>query len=232
VGATPKVTTRERTKRSAQLSPGPRTNPAVTARPVTRAERTAERREAILSAGLEEFSQSGFADARLDDVAKRAGVAKGTIYLHFHDKEHLFQEIVRAMLAPFIGSLELLGQLDMPTQAFGDQIVDLFVREIYETRRCDVIRLVITEGRRFPHLAEFYYREVLSRIFAALGPVLRRAAERGEARPGLVDFPHLVAAPALLAILWGGVFETFSPLDVRAMLHAHLDVLFGLPRKP
>src|SRR3974377_1798409 len=109
----------------------------------------------------------------------------------------------------------------MPARAIGDQIVDLFVREIYETRRRDVIRLIITEGRRFPHLAEFYYREVLSRIFAALRPVRRGAAERGEAPPGLVEFPHLVAAPALLAILWDGVFERSAPLDLRAMLHIH-----------
>jgi AcrR family transcriptional regulator len=195
-----------------------------------RAVRSAERREAILSAGLEEFSQLGFAAARLDDVARRAGVAKGTIYLHFHDKEHLFQEIVGAMLAPFIGSLEALGHSDMPMREFGERIADLFIREIYETRRREVIRLIITEGRRFPHLAEFYYREVLSRIFGALRPVLQKAAERGEAPLGLVDFPQLVAGPALLAILWDGVFDRLAPLDVRAMLHIHLDALFGLRR--
>src|SRR4051812_27687470 len=72
----------------------------------TRQERASERRDAILAAALDEFSERGFAAARLDDVAKRADVAKGTIYLHFRDKEHLFQEIVRAMLAPLVGSLE------------------------------------------------------------------------------------------------------------------------------
>ena len=63
-----------------------------------RAARQVERREAILAAALDEFSASGFAAARLDDVARRAGVAKGTIYLYFRDKESLFQELVRAML--------------------------------------------------------------------------------------------------------------------------------------
>ena len=227
-----KRTTQVARNKSARPSAGPRAKAVAARRRDIRAERAAQRREAILFAALEEFSERGFADARLDDVANRAGVAKGTIYLHFHDKEHLFQEIVRAMLAPFVGSLEALGQLEMPARAVGDQIVDLFVREIYETRRRDVIRLIITEGRRFPHLAEFYYREVLSRIFAALRPVLRSAAERVEAPPGLVEFPQLVAAPALLAILWDGVFERFAPLDVRAMLHIHLDVLFGVRRKP
>jgi AcrR family transcriptional regulator len=193
----------------------------------TRQERASERRDAILAAALDEFSERGFAAARLDDVAKRADVAKGTIYLHFRDKEHLFQEIVRAMLAPLVGSLEALGHSDMPMRDVGERIVDLFIREIYETRRRDVIRLIITEGRRFPHLAEFYYREVLSRIIAALSGLLRRAAACGEAPAGLVDFPQLVGGPALLAVVWSGLFERFAPLDVRAMLHTHLDILFG-----
>jgi AcrR family transcriptional regulator len=196
----------------------------------SRQERASERRDAILAAALDEFSERGFAAARLDDVAKRADVAKGTIYLHFRDKEHLFQEIVRAMLAPLVGSLEALGYSDMPMRALGERIADLFIREVYETRRRDVIRLIITEGRRFPHLAEFYYREVLSRIFAALRAVLRRAAARGEAPPGLVDFPQLVGGPALLAVVWSGLFEKFAPIDVRAMLHTHLDILFGRGR--
>jgi AcrR family transcriptional regulator len=197
----------------------------------SRQERASDRRVAILAAALDEFSERGFAAARLDDVAKRADVAKGTIYLHFRDKEHLFQEIVRAMLAPLVGSLEALGHSDLPMLDVGERIVDLFIREIYETRRRDVIRLIITEGRRFPHLAEFYYREVLSRIFAALSGLLRRAATRGEAPAGLADFPQLVGGPALLAVVWSGLFERFEPLDVRAMLHTHLDILFGRGRK-
>jgi AcrR family transcriptional regulator len=201
------------------------------AEPRTRQERAGERREAILAAALDEFSECGFAAARLDDVAKRAGVAKGTIYLHFRDKEHLFQEIVRAMIGPLVGSLEALGHIDLPMHELGKRIVDLFIREIYETRRRDVIRLIITEGRRFPHLAEFYHREVLSRIFAAMRVLLRRAVGRGEAPPGLVDYPQLVGAPALLAVVWSGLFERFEPLDMRAMLQTHVEILFGAWRK-
>ena len=68
-----------------------------------RAASAAERRDAILAAALEEFAASGFAATRLDDVARRAGVAKGTIYLYFRDKESLFQELVRATLVPMVG---------------------------------------------------------------------------------------------------------------------------------
>src|SRR5262245_48488186 len=73
-----------------------------------RAEQAAARRTAILAAALDEFSARGFAATRLEDVAKRAGVAKGTIYLHFKDKEALFQELVRTMLSPVVARLEQL----------------------------------------------------------------------------------------------------------------------------
>jgi AcrR family transcriptional regulator len=192
-----------------------------------RAARSAARREAILAAALDEFSQRGFAAARLDDVAKRANVAKGTIYLYFRDKEALFQELIRAMLTPVVGTVETMGQADLPIGVLADRIVDFFVREVYETRRKDVIRLMIAEGRRFPHLAEFYYREVLSRIIAAMRALLARAAARGEVPASLVEFPQLIAAPGLIAIVWSGLFERFEPLDVRALMKTHIELLFG-----
>jgi len=192
--------------------------------------RSAARRDAILSAALEEFSARGFEATRLDDVAKRADVAKGTIYLYFRDKESLFQELIRAMLTPLVGTIEALGAADLPVSVLAEQIVELFVREIYETRRKDVIRLMLTEGRRFPKLVEFYYREVLSRIIGAVRAILARAAARGEVPQGLVDFPQIIAAPGLVAIIWSGLFERFEPLDVRAMMKAHLDMLFA-PRR-
>src|SRR6187549_3730549 len=79
-----------------------------------RVEQAALRRETILSAALEEFSARGFAAARLDDVARRAGVAKGTIYLYFRDKETLFQELVRAELSPMVGTIETAQLTDLP----------------------------------------------------------------------------------------------------------------------
>jgi AcrR family transcriptional regulator len=206
------------------------------ARPQTGGEgrnaRSAARRDAILAAALDEFSARGFEAARLDDVAKRANVAKGTIYLYFRDKESLFQELIRTMLTPIVGSIEAMGAADLPVSVLAERIVDLFVREIYETRRKDVIRLMITEGRRFPKLAEFYYREVLSRIIAAVRAILRRAAARGEVPQALVDFPQIIAAPGLVAIVWSGLFERFEPLDVRAMMKAHVEMLFAPRRVP
>jgi len=193
-----------------------------------RAQKSAARRGAILAAALDEFSAQGFAAARLDDVARRAGVAKGTIYLHFRDKEALFQELIRSVLSPFVGTFEAALTADVPARALADQIVELFVAEVYGTRRKDVIRLIVSEGPRFPHIAEFYYREVLSRIMAAVRDWMRRAQARGEVRgDALVRFPQLVGAPAITAIVWGGLFERLEPLDVRAFMHAYVDLVFG-----
>ena len=194
--------------------------------------RSFERRDAILSAALDEFSIRGFEAARLDDVARRAGVAKGTIYLYFRDKESLFQELIRTMLTPLVGTIEAMGEADVPVALLADRIVDLFVREVYETRRKDVIRLMISEGRRFPKLAEFYYREVLSRIIGAVRSLLRRAAARGEIPERLAEFPQIVAAPGLVAIVWSGLFERFEPLDVRKMMKTHVELLFAPRRAP
>ena len=225
------------TVRRSKSKPAPRKSkaapsPAGSRADGKRATGSAARRDAILAAALEEFSARGFEATRLDDVAKRANVAKGTIYLYFRDKETLFQELIRTMLTPLVGIIEAMGAADVPVSVLADKIVDIFVREIFETRRVDVIRLMITEGRRFPKLAEFYYREVLSRIIAAMRAILRRAADRGEAPQALADFPQLIAAPGLVAIVWGGLFERFEPLDVRAMLKAHVDLLFAPRRSP
>jgi AcrR family transcriptional regulator len=190
--------------------------------------RQAEKRDAILAAALDEFAASGFAAARLDDVARRAGVAKGTIYLYFRDKESLFQELVRTMLSPMVGIIETERLADRPMRDVAEMIVDLFAREIFGTRRKDVMRLIVTEGARFPKLAEFYYREVIERVLVALRAILSRAVVRGELQSdALVRFPQLLVAPALLALVWNGMFDRFTPLDFRALMHAHLDILFG-----
>jgi AcrR family transcriptional regulator len=198
-----------------------------------RAAKAEERRNAILKAALDEFSERGFAAARLDDVARRAGVAKGTIYLYFKDKEALFQELVRFQIGPVVGALETVLASDLPLKVIVDNALDIFVREIYGTHRKQVLRLIISEGPRFPALAEFYYREVLAHILKAVRTRLARAVERGEIDGDeLVRFPQLLGAPGIVAIVWSGLFDRFEPLDVRAMLRAYFDRLFGTRRQP
>jgi AcrR family transcriptional regulator len=197
-------------------------------KPGPRQEQSAARREAILAAALDEFSTRGFTATRLDDVAKRAGVAKGTIYLHFADKEALFQDIVRTMVVPVISNVEKMPPVDLPIRVFFEGMINMFVHEIYGTRRREVIRLVIAEVPRFPALAEFYYREVIERALTAVRARIARAAERGELpNDALVQFPQLLVAPFLLSVIWNGLFERFAPLDVAAMLRMHLDLILG-----
>jgi AcrR family transcriptional regulator len=194
----------------------------------TRVARREKRRAAILDAALEEFAARGFAATRLDDVARRARIAKGTIYLYFRDKESLFQELVRTMLSPLVGTIEAAPLSEVPIRAVAEMIVDVFVREIYGTRRKDVIRLIISEGPRFPKLAEIYYREVIARVLPVIRARLALAVERRElSRDALARFPQLLVAPALVAIIWNGLFGRFAPLDIRDLMRAHLDLLFG-----
>jgi hypothetical protein len=116
----------------------------------------------------------------------------------------------------------------VPIRAVAEMIVDVFVREIYGTRRKDVIRLIISEGPRFPKLAEIYYREVIARVLPVIRARLALAVERRElSRDALARFPQLLVAPALVAIIWNGLFGRFAPLDIRDLMRAHLDLLFG-----
>jgi len=214
--------------RTASKSPNKSLAAGRDALPGARAQRAAERRDAILAAALDEFAAQGFAAARLDDVAKRAGVAKGTIYLYFADKETLFQELIRTQISPVIGGVIHASHADIPLKVFTEQLTEVFVREVLGTRRKDVIRLVITEGQRFPKLAEFYYREVISRVLEAVRAMLRRAVERGELKDDrLVRYPQLLAAPGIMAIIWSGLFDKFEALDVRSLMRAHFEMLFG-----
>jgi AcrR family transcriptional regulator len=186
------------------------------------------KRDAILAAALKEFSARGFATARLDDVARRAGVAKGTIYLYFSDKETLFQELVRAELSPVVAALEAMPDGDIPLRAIAERLVTIFAREIFGTHRKDVIRLVLTEGPRFPHIAEFYYHEVVERIMAVIRALAQRAVTRGELpNDALVRFPQLLGAPGIVAIVWSGLFDRWAKIDVEAFMLAYLDLVFG-----
>jgi AcrR family transcriptional regulator len=196
--------------------------------PSNRASRAAERREAIIAAGLEEFVARGFAATRLDDVAKRAGVAKGTIYLHFTDKEALFQELVRTALVPLINRLAAPPVAGGTARAMIESFAETFARDVVATRRGDILRLLIAEGARFPSLADFYYREVVSRGMAGMRALIEYGIARGEIRDAaLAQFPQLIAAPAIIAVIWQGLFGKHAPLDATAMLRVHIDLIFG-----
>jgi len=202
---------------------------SVTAKsPSNRAERTAERRAAIIEAALDEFVARGFTATRLDDIASRAGVAKGTIYLHFKDKESMFEELIRTALVPLIGRLgappAMAGSVRDAIEAFAQ----MFIREVASTRRGEIIRLIVSEGPRFPAIADFYYREVVSRGLAGMRALIELAVARGEIQhKDLARFPQLLVAPAIVAVVWQSLFSRHAPLDTNEMFRTHLDLIFG-----
>ena len=200
------------------------------ARPASnRAERAAERREAIIAAAMDEFIAQGFAATRLDDVAKRAGVAKGTIYLHFKDKEALFEELIRTAIVPLV---DRLAAGPPPVGASVRDMVEGFVRtfihEVTTTRRGDIVRLIVAEGPRFPAVADFYYREVVSKGLAGMRAAIQLGIARGEIKhKDLAQFPQILIAPAMIAVIWQSLFARHAPLDANEMFRVHLDLIFG-----
>jgi hypothetical protein len=119
----------------------------------------------------------------------------------------------------------------VPTRAVFEGFVQMFVREVLPTRRADIIRLVIMEGRNLPSVAEFYYREVIQRGMAAMTKLVERGIARGEIHNrGLAQYPQVMIGSALVAIIWKSLFEKHAPLDVEAMLKTHVDLIFGSGR--
>ncbi len=196
-----------------------------------RIDRAAERRAAIVQAAMDEFIARGFAATRLDDIAKRAGVAKGTIYLHFKDKESMFEELIRTAIVPFVSRLSAPPPSSGSVRDMVEALARMFLQEVAGTRRGDLVRLIIAEGPRFPEIADFYYREVVSRGLAAMRGLIQLAIARGEIRePKLVQHPQLMIAPMMVAVLWKSLFDRHAPLDAEAMLQTHLDLIFGARR--
>ena len=196
--------------------------------PSNRAERTAERREAIIEAALDEFISRGFTATRIDDVARRAGVAKGTIYLHFKDKESMFEELIRTALVPLIGRLHAPPPSGGSVRDAVEAFARTFIQEVAATRRGDIVRLIVAEGPRFPSIADFYYREVVSRGLAGMRALIELAVSRGEIQQkNLARFPQILVAPAIIAVIWQSLFSRHAPLDATEMFRVHLDLIFG-----
>jgi AcrR family transcriptional regulator len=227
-GVPPKPAARRRGEKVASVKAPKPALPVPPKPPSSRAARAAERRQAIIDAALDEFIARGFTATRLDDVARRAGVAKGTIYLHFKDKESMFEELIRTAIVPLIGRLASPPPLGASVRAALEGFARTFIEEVASTRRGDIVRLIIAEGPRFPGIADFYYREVISRGLAGMRALIELAIARGEiGQPELARFPQIVVAPAIVAVIWKSLFERHSPLDALEMFRVHLDLIFG-----
>lgn len=194
----------------------------------------AAKREKLLDAALTVFLAEGYSAARLDDIAAAAGVAKGTIYLQFTDKEDLFRALILERMAPLLTEAEALaGNFTGTTRDLLKMLSQRMRQELLATRRKDLLRLVISEAPRFPWLAEFHYRNVVSRGIGMVRAIAQRGVERGElASDALVRFPQLLPASMLTAVIWTTVFDRFEPLDADSFIDTHLELLLRALETP
>ena len=185
------------------------------------------RRQAILEAVLAVFAARGYEAARLDDVAAQAGVAKGTLYLYFKDKQALFEELVRGAVTPIMDRVSAAALIpNMRARQILELFFALFRKEVLDTNRKLLLRLIIAEGPRFPAVAAFYHREVVARGMALMRAIASEAVARGEfSNDAAARFPQLIVAPLLVAVIWDGLFSEIEPLDVDGLLAAHCDLL-------
>ena len=205
------------------------------ARPDTRRRRKAERPQEILEAAFVEFSRNGYAMTTLDQIAERAGVTKGTIYVYFESKEQLFISMVRAVTKTALDPVHEMFETHSGSTAdlLRAQFSFIYQHIVEDRRRSEVLRMLIAEAPRFPELADRYHQEILRPCLDMLRQAIRRGVDRGEFRnSAIVDLPQIVIAPIALVDLWMMMFDDRQPLDLKAYFNAHLDlVLNGLLAK-
>jgi AcrR family transcriptional regulator len=192
--------------------------------------RKADRPGEILTAALDCFAERGVAATRMEDVAKRAGVTKGTLYLYFPTKEELFKAVVRAELVPAVGMLEAAAAEPAPAAEVLRRLVAVWAEHVVGSKFSVLPKLVLAEVGNFPELGKFYLDEVIRRARRLLSEVVRRGIESGEFRAVDVDQVfYCVVGPLLLSVLWRHSFERFDdrPLDAAALCRAHLDLLLN-----
>ena len=199
--------------------------------------RADERPREICAAALEVFAEKGFAAAKLDEIARRAGVSKGTLYLYFKDKEELFRAVVRSAIAPNIEAvISAVSSLDAPAS----DVVRLFLSSFAEQEARlpvgAVAKIVVGESRNFPELARVWHDEVASKAIGALARFVEQAQQRGEVKAG---DPRLYAfsliGPMVFGALWRATLVPAGgqPLDLAALAQQHAQtVLRGLLTEP
>ena len=199
--------------------------------------RKESRPKEILEAALDCFAERGFAATRLEDVAVRAGVTKGTAYLYFKNKEDLFKAVVSSYLVPAIEQFESAARAPGPVSELLRSVATLFFEKIYNTRFSALPKLVVSEASNFPELGQFYLDQVIDRGRRLLTTLVRRGIASGEFRD--VDVEHTVycmIAPLVFSALWKHSLGPFDakPLDAGALVRCHVDLMLrGLsPENP
>ena len=189
--------------------------------------RKEDRPAEITQAALEAFSERGYDGTRVDDVAKRAGVSKGLLYLYFRTKEELFKAVVRKFIGPRVAMLEqsirdtelsATDYLRGPFLEFATQLPRSPVRIL--------IRLIVAEGHRHPDLTAYYWDNVIVHGLAAIRSLIERGVRRGEFRDSALDeFPQLLISPVLLAVVWASAFDRYQELDTDRFIRLHIELI-------
>lgn len=187
----------------------------------------------ILAAALEVFAARGFQAARLDEVAKRAGVSKGALYLYFETKADLFRAVVTEAISPNIERVKAMASAEVPLEDAARMGLGMLARTVAVDRRISrVVKLVIAESRNHPELATIWRETVVEPGVTLISGLIAAAQARGEVRAG---DPRLFAfglmGPMVLSMVWRETFEPVGaePIDVAALADQHLDtVLKGM----
>lgn len=191
------------------------------------------RPQELLAAALDLFVERGFASTRLEDVAKRAGVSKGTLYLYFTNKEELFKAVVRDAIVPIIGEAEaMIAHFDGPSDALMRAVIFGWWQRSGECKTSGIPKLIMSEAGNFPDIASFYKEEVIDRGARMIASMLERAIARGEFRAvDITATTQVLIAPMLMLMTWKhsiGPCDS-ADLDPHTFLATFLDMaLHGL----
>jgi len=191
--------------------------------------RSADRPVEIVAAAMDVFAQKGFAAARLDDIAARAGISKGALYLYYATKEDIFHAVIRQAVAPNVAPIRAaIEGFEGPFGAFLEAFMQLVPSILGRSQVGAIAKMIIGESRNFPELARDWHDEVIGPMLAALAAAVARAQARGEVKPGDPRFYAVqIASPFLLATLWRETFVPVGaePIDLDALARQHLATL-------
>jgi len=194
------------------------------------------RPEELVAAALDVFVERGYEATTLADVARRAGVTKGTIYLYFENKEALFKAVVRETIVPVIAQGEALAQsFTGSARDLLERLVREYWRLVGETRLAGIPKLMMAEAATFPELTRFYYDEVVTRGHRLMAGVIERGVQNGEFRPVNVTVAaKLAMSPLMHAVVVRRAFASCMPegFNVQNYLDTHIDLyLHGIAKQ-
>jgi AcrR family transcriptional regulator len=197
------------------------------------AQRWKRRKEArpqeILEAALAVFAEKGLSAARMDDIAARAGVTKGTIYLYFPSKNDVFKSLLSTHISERLKTVgAMVDGFDGPTPQLLANVIRFAGSVLVNSENVVLPKIVIAEITKFPQLLRFYREEVIERGLGLWEAILKRGIARGEFRPmPLEHVARLCVAPLLLAAIWRTTFAELdkAPYDTNGLIETHIDVL-------